>query len=375
MTFSSLRIASVSDIHLGNPRNEAQFIIDNFYKAFPKNAETAKLDVLILAGDVYDRLLNLPQEESHQIDNWIIYVLKLAKLYDIELWIVRGTNSHDRDQSKRFVLLNESHGIGAKLVYRDVLDIVWMERWGINVLFVPDEWNGNNPAKTLEDVYEMMAERNIVKVDFAVMHGQFEYQLPPVVKAPKHDSQAYLSIVRYFIFIGHVHTFTQNERIIAQGSFDRICHGEEGPKGHVRVIVRAEDDYEVEFVENEGARIFKTIDCKDLDLDAAEEVINKVLEKVPPFSHIRVRANKGSPLLQAEPHYTQKNNLIHWIFEANKDKALILERQEALQEAIAYTPVQLTRDNIEQLTIGKFAKMNLLPDVCERALQKLQELR
>lgn len=55
MIFSSLKIASISDVHLGNPRNEAQFIIDNLYRAFPRNADTASLDVLVIAGDFYDR--------------------------------------------------------------------------------------------------------------------------------------------------------------------------------------------------------------------------------------------------------------------------------------------------------------------------------
>lgn len=375
MIFSSLKLASISDIHLGNPRNDASFIINNLYKAFPRNAKTASLDVLVIAGDVYDRLLTLPQEETHEIDKWIIYTLKLAKDYDIDIWLVRGTNSHDRDQSKRFVLLNDSLNIGANLYYRDVLDIVWMPKFGINVLFVPDEWLGNDPDKTLEQVYAEMADRGISKVDFAVMHGQFEYQLPAVVKAPKHSSQAYLAIVKYLIFIGHVHIFTQNDRIIAQGSFDRISHGEEGPKGHVVATVRSEDDFEIEFVENEGARTFKSIDCQDLDLAQCDELITEVVKNVEAFSFIRVRANKGNPILQAEKHYSDLNPLINWTFEPNKDSAKVLQQQLDLQKAVVYTPIVILRDNIEQLVANKLNEQNVSADVFERAMMKLKELR
>lgn len=375
MIFSSLKIASISDVHLGNPRNEAQFIIDNLYRAFPRNADTASLDVLVIAGDFYDRLLTLPQEESHQIDKVIIYLLRLCKDYDIELWIVRGTNSHDRDQTLRFVLLNELYSIGANLVYRDYLDIVWMPKFGINVLFVPDEWNGNDPDKTLEQVYQEMKIREISKVDFAVMHGQFEYQLPPVVKAPKHNSQAYLAIVKYLIFIGHVHIFTTNERIIAQGSFDRIAHNEEGPKGHVRAIVRAEDDFEIEFVENTGARIFKTVNCYDYDLKTCEELILEAARQIPEYSFLRVRADKGNPILQAEKHYTDNNPLLHWAFEPNKDSEKAIQKQIELQKAEIYTPILITHENIVDLVEDKLAARGVSQDVFQRAMIRLKELR
>lgn len=375
MIFSSIKIASISDVHLGNPRNEAQYIIDNLYRAFPRNAETASLDVLVIAGDFYDRLLTLPQQESHQIDQAIVYLLRLCKDYDIDLWIVRGTNSHDRDQTLRFVLLNEMYKIGANLVYRDYLDIVWMPKFGINVLFVPDEWNGNDPDKTLEQVYQEMKIRDISKVDFAVMHGQFEYQLPPVVKAPKHNSKAYLSIVKYLIFIGHVHIFTTNERIIAQGSFDRISHNEEGPKGHVRAIVRSEDDYEIEFVENIGARIFKTVNCYDHDLKTCEELILEAAGQVPEFSFLRVRANAGNPILQAEKHYTDLCPLLNWTFEPNKDSEKAIQKQIELQRAEIYIPVMINPDNIVELVEDRLSAKATSQDVFKRAMMRLNELR
>jgi hypothetical protein len=265
--------------------------------------------------------------------------------------------------------------IGANLVYRDHLDIVWMPKFGINVLFVPDEWNGNDPDKTLEQVYQEMKIRGITKVDFAVMHGQFEYQLPPVVKAPKHNSQAYLSIVKYLIFIGHVHIFTTNERIIAQGSFDRIAHNEEGPKGHVRATVRTEDDFEIEFVENTGARIFKTVNCHDYDLKTCEEIILEAAGQIPEFSFLRVRANKGNPILQAEKHYTDTNPLLHWTFEPNKDSEKAVQKQIELQKAQIYTPILITHENIVDLVEDKLAANGVSQDVFQRAMIRLKELR
>jgi DNA repair exonuclease SbcCD nuclease subunit len=235
---AEFRIASASDLHLGHSKNPPEEMVERLKNAFPRNAETAKLDVIVLAGDVYDHLLNLPHESVSIIDEWIIYMLRLCKSMDIQLWVLRGTPSHDRDQSQRFVLLNDMLKIGCDILYVDELKVVWMPKFGIHVLFVPDEWT-DDANKTLEEVHLLMKMAGITKVDYAIMHGQFEYQLPPVVKAQKHSSEAYLKIVDKLIFIGHVHLFSRNDRIIAQGSFDRISHGEEGPKGHVRAIVRA----------------------------------------------------------------------------------------------------------------------------------------
>src|SRR5690606_24238089 len=103
---------------------------------------------------------------------------------DVAVRVLEGTPSHDREQSKRFVVINESVGkIGADLVYIDELSIRYEERFDMNLLFVPDELN-HDPNITLAQVQELMAERNLEKVDFAFMHGQFEYQLPSHVKAP-----------------------------------------------------------------------------------------------------------------------------------------------------------------------------------------------
>ncbi len=374
MIYSELRIAALSDIHLGHRRTPTSLIAANLKAAFPFNAETAKLDVIVLAGDVFDRLLNLPQDEVEIIEDVVMHFLKLSATYGIDLWMVEGTPDHDRKQSRLFVKINRMYDVGASLTYVEKVDIVYFPKFGVNVLFVPDVAN-DTAEKTLAQVHELLRIHKLDKVDYAVMHGQFEYQLPPVVKAQKHSSDAYLSLVKYLIFIGHVHQHNKKERILPPGSFDRLTHGDEyPPKGHLRCVVRAEDDYEVLFVENKGAKIYKTIDCTALDLQAAMQKVKDQTLNLPDYSDVRIRAEKGHPILMHVDEFQREYNLFHWEAQADLSEEEINIKQAAETEE-TYVPVAITRDNISEMLIDSMLSRNADPEIMALAEQKFMEIR
>lgn len=374
LTKSELRIAATGDLHFGHARHSKEEMIERFKRQFPRDATTAKLDVISIEGDIYDHLLSLPHESVPIIDEWIIWLLRLCKALDIQLWILRGTPSHDRDQTQRFEILNASLSIGCDLIYVDELKIIWMPKFGINVLFVPDEWNDSSD-KTLEEVHQLLRIAGISKVDYAIMHGQFEYQLPPVVKAQKHSSEAYLKIVDKLIFINHVHLFSKNDRIVAPGSFDRISHGEEGAKGHVRAIVRASDDYELEFVETKDAKIFKSINCRGLSFDDSHDKVMADSKDLPDGSHVRVVADIGNPILMSIATYEKERPYYTWtgLAKTDEDKSIV-QQTELLQSKEEYIPIEITRENVEKLVLDSMLSKNISMDLIELARDKLSEL-
>lgn len=374
LTQTEFRIAATGDLHFGHVRHSKEEMILRFKAKFPRNAETARLDVISLGGDIYDHLLSLPHEAVPIIDEWIIWLLRLCKALDIQLWVLRGTPSHDRDQGKRFEILNETLNIGCDLLYVDELKIIYLPRFGINVLFVPDEWNDSS-EKTLEEVHQLMRISGITKVDYAIMHGQFEYQLPPVVKAQKHSSEAYLKIVDKLIFINHVHLFTRLDRIIAPGSFDRISHGEEGPKGHVRTIVRASDDFELEFIETENAKIFKSIHCRGLTYDESHEKVMAESEYLPDGSHVRIVADIGNPILLSVGTYEKERPQYIWnaLAKTDEDKTLI-QQTELLQSKEEYIPIEINRDNVEKLVLDSMLSKNINPEIIKIAERKFADM-
>lgn len=291
MSRQSICMAWISDIHLAHPRTDTYHIIENLRAAFPDNEETGKLDILFFAGDVFDRLMNLPQDEVDAIQDWIADILRICSKRDIVVRVLEGTPSHDWRQSKQFVNVNNSLGVPADLKYVDTLSIEIFEKFGgLSVLYVPDEWNAD-ASVTWKQVCELLSIHGLDQVDVACMHGSFDYQLP-IESVKNHDSEKYLSIVRYYIGIGHVHIRTEKAgTILAQGSFDRLSHGEENAKGHYRAIITPEGKRHW-FVENTGARIYKTLDCRNLTVEETLALLVEY-EECPDKSNFRLMISRG----------------------------------------------------------------------------------
>ncbi len=373
MTVSSveLKTATVSDIHLGHPRTETALIAQNLKDAFPYNAETAMLDVIFFAGDVFDSLLSLPQDEVALIDDVILYFLRLCKHYNILFVVLEGTPSHDRGQSKRFEILNKTHKVGCNLHYVDDLEIRYFEEINSHILFVPDEWG--TAEKTLQAVHGLLQAHGLSKVDYAVMHGQFEHQLPEFVPAQKHILSEYLAIVDKLIWIGHVHIFSQKERCIAQGSFDRLSQNEEHAKGHVRCTIRSRDDWEVKFVENKNAKSFVTIDCKGLELADSIKKVEEAIVDLRDKSYVRVSAEANNPILQSIKHYETLYSNLNWDAHQKVDKVNKSQAKSILEEKL-FVPVQITPSNIARLVEDRIKIISKDAELNELARTKILEL-
>lgn len=366
-----LNIAVLSDIHLGHKRNPTKEIIKNLKKALPDNHETAALDIIFLAGDVFDNLLSLNEDDIWDIKIWVDGLLRICKKHDILLRVLKGTPSHDWDQPEVFVSLNETGQIGCDLQYIRELSIEYIKRFDINVLYIPDEWN-TTAEKTLVQTKELIHAKGLQQVDFAIMHGQFEYQLPPVVKAPKHDSVAYLALVKYLIFIGHVHMFSSFMRIYAQGSFDRLRHNEEEAKGHLRAKINRDGEYTVKFVETINAKKFCTIDCGYL---STEQTLNKLSEfiktnKIPEHSFLRIKAESTHPL------FVNMEELIRYFPKYKWEKKAIKEdiTIENNDTEIAYIPITITKENISALLIERLTNKQVNLATLDSAKEILKEV-
>lgn len=366
-----LNIAAISDIHLGHRRNHAREIVKNLYRALPDNAQTGALDLLVLVGDVFDNLLTAPADALVEVDLWFAYLLRLCAKHSIVLRILEGTRSHDWLQSERFNTLERMLQTGCNMRYVKTIDIEYIEPLDIHVLYVPDEANPTT-EETLKEVHALLRAKGLNQVDFAFMHGQFEYQLPPVVKAPKHNAEEYLKIVRYLIFIGHVHLYSNYDRIYAQGSFDRLAHGQEEPKGHLRARVSPNGEYEVTFVENEGAMRFVTINCIGLDLEQTLQAVAKVAQGLPEGSHVRLECQPDNPILTNMELLIRTWPLLNWSKLVPSE-----ERREEVtesEEEFVYMPITLTRENLGGMLMARIAQRGVPEAVLDAAQDILKEL-
>jgi hypothetical protein len=335
--------------------------------------------MLVLVGDVFDHLLTFESDEASLIDLWIARLLRLCLKFDVMVRVLEGTPSHDRKQSVRFRTNQEKlekSGLGlVKMKYVEELSIEYIEEFGIHVLYVPDEW-GLTTLDTFDQVQKLLEEHQLEQVDFAFMHGMFEYQCgynAPNMEKMTHNSFAYHAIVKHLIFIGHVHTFSRNDRIIAQGSFDRLAHGEEEAKGFVRAVVNPTGDYQIEFIENETATRFVTVACTHDD--AADNLIeiDRRVRDLPVESFVRVKALKNNPILSNMTVIRERWPQFHWSnlsedTEQKKPSDVILDHKSV------YIPLQINRQNIEEIVGKRLSVRNYDPDTVQRCLNNLHEI-
>jgi hypothetical protein len=283
----------ISDIHLGSCQNKASQIIKNLLLYFDNYQNTHKLDILFLAGDVFERLLEFPSPDSTEIIFWVHRIISFCREYSIKLRVLEGTPSHDWKQSKIFETINLLSPVQADVRYIDKLSIEHMPDFNLYIIYVPDEWSESS-EETFQQAKKQLADFGITHADIAIMHGLFTYQLPfASVKNFAHSETQWLSIVKYFISIGHIHTFSVFDRIVAQGSIDRHAHGEEEPKGGVLFNIHPTELSRFRFIENKCAAIFKTINIKVETIEEVISLISKKTQKWPKNSNCRLRAKKG----------------------------------------------------------------------------------
>ena len=275
-----------SDIHLGHLKTPTKHIIASF-KSTILSEKNKDIDVLFISGDLFDRLLDLNTKEVHFIIEFFNYLLSYCTHNDIKLRILEGTPSHDWQQSQLLVKLNEIRTQKCDLVYHKVLDIEYIESLNKHVLYIPDEWT-NSHSELEKQIIQKLAEHHITKVDIAILHGQFKYQFG---NKPYHgfyfQEDYFFSLVKGYIHIGHYHVFSTCDRIIANGSLERLVHGEESPKGYVLV---QNNDYI--FIENTHAYTYKTINIRS---NTTLEQLDKIIQKYPKNSHIRLAMSKEHP--------------------------------------------------------------------------------
>lgn len=346
----SIRICCLSDLHLGHSNTPTTFILDNLNSVFKDSPEFGEYDIIFLAGDFFDTLMHLPDTNVLEIHLWITNFLRLCKKHNVILRVLEGTPSHDWKQSKLFHQLNGITRIECDVAYYDYLHIEFIESLGLSILYIPDEWN-TYCDDTWKDVTKLLKEHNLEKVDLIIMHGAFDYQFPKIASIDTHKSDRYLNIVNHLIFIGHVHTHSINDRIIAPGSFDRLKHNEEELKGCIEAVIKPDYSYEITFIENKNSKIYKTINCSNMTIDNTLKYLDKELEKLPQESFIRIEANKDDPILVSMD--TLKKSFPGIRFSTKISKTAETDSQNLIDLRNSYHPISITSVNIVDLLIER----------------------
>lgn len=366
-------ILSVSDVHLIHPKTPTMHIVNNFNRYVLNNDVLAGVRLFVIAGDFYDREGVFHDDDVQATIELVANIIKVCARLDIVLRVLKGTPWHDRDQSINFITMAKVLGLPVDVRYVETIEIETIESLGISVLYVPDEVNYDT-AVTLTQVRALMSSRGMEQVDYAVMHGLFDFQVPEVISPHiKHDTQAYLSMVKKNIVIGHDHHMQLNGRIGINGSFDRLAHNEEHPKGFLKIHAHPYGN-EWEFVENKGAMPYVTHKVYSDDLEASLEKLFKKVEKLPAGSHVRVLTTRANPMFNALASLKINFPLLHWKLESKEKKVAQISQTTLPRQK--HKPIAITKE-----TLPALIKENLVVDslgtsgfTMDDALTRLKEL-
>lgn len=288
----------ISDIHFGSNKNKTINIVSNlmlFFKEYHNILKTT--NVIFIPGDIYDKLLTVPSNDNIVSMEWLLNLARYCSKNGIKLRIMEGTPSHDNRQGVLLYTALKEKEINVDYKYIDTIEIEYMDEYNKNILYIPDEMH-HHADDTLNEVKSLMESKNLHQVDIAMMHGAFNYQIPVIELPSMHNAQEYLSLVKYYISIGHVHNHSVYKRILAQGSFDRLSHGEEEAKGGIYVSIK-NGESSFMFLENKNAMIFKTISIGTEDLQEAINIVKESLINVPKESYIRLAVKEDNPIIKS----------------------------------------------------------------------------
>lgn len=366
-----LKIASFYDIHLGHHRTTTEHIIEGFNKILDDEVELSTWDIIAFPGDLFDRALMLTHQSLGDILMFFSRLLKKCEKHDITILVLEGTPGHDWKQSKvfKFVLdaIKEHQPLKVDLHYVDKLCVEYLPKFGINVLYVPDEWN-TDVQDTYDEAVQAIHARGLEQVDFCLFHGAFNYQIDANLNPKAHNEDLWCSLVKYYIFAGHVHFRSQYKNILVGGSFDRLAHGEEQDKGWVTCEIKEDGEHEIIFHENPHATKYITVDVRGKEPEEVLNLVKETCKELPPQSHIRLFTYDRDAINDATKHLKNEYPLIFFTIKVDKKE----KQQRTLKIApTKFESIDLNPENIQRIVLDK---LNQLPNVdADKVLNHLQK--
>lgn len=371
------RWAVISDIHLGHKQNSCQKMVDALNEAIIFSGLIKRIQVLVLAGDVFERLLELNHPDIPIIDLWIAGLLQVCRTNNVALRVLNGTESHDRNQSERFETIRQILGLDdMNYKYIHDMEVEYMANLDTHVLYIRDRGEGRPAQETYTEALEHMRAKGVHKVDVAVMHGMFEYQMPMGQSQYEgvHCQAQYEAIVNANIYIGHVHTHSRNGKVVAQGSFDRLKHSEEEPKGFV------ECEYingvpHVHFIENKQARHYRNIYTYGMNVEETIAHVDEHVKDLNPDACVCIEAEKSHPIFTNMAELTLRYPTFTWSKRPKDKNTQALNEVEPETDLIEWHPIHVSATNIEEIMMKRVAAHGLSEQDHNFIRSKIQELK
>jgi hypothetical protein len=378
-----IKTLCVNDIHLGHPTTPTSRIVENLQREFNRKT-LLDVDILCIPGDIYEKQIRLSDPDTDVIYSWMYQLLRDCAITNTLLRVLHGTHSHDFNQARLFETINVDSEFNCDVRYVNELSIEHIPQFNIHILYIPDEWRGSC-KQTQKEVEDLMYEMDLDMVDISLMHGFFSWQTPD---KNVHDENFYSSITRYYVNIGHVHTYSEWKNIRAPGSFDCTRHGETYPKGYMGYQFDTSIPYDVyyTFYENKYATQYKTVRVGSCNTKSeVENEVNYVISEwrnaypnvvLRPLLFVKVVYNPIQDFEDIFISFKERYKaMITWSF-VKEEVIRVVESVEVQESAFEPTPLTETtiigvyEDLLSAISgVDRSAVMNVVTDT-KRRLEK-----
>lgn len=335
-----------TDQHCLHPHTPTRHILGNLDQFYYKELNLDEVDFNILTGDFFHDLAPANDPNMMLCQRWIKKHLQICHDKKVHVRILEGTSSHDWGQPEVFDILKPKDTPYIK--YINTLSIEYIPELDINVMYVPDNFGHKSTELIYEDALKLLAGAGLKQVDFILLHGGFDYQLPPIANknGSLYDSVKWSALAKKAIFSGHIHKPSHKLNIYCGGSFDRTAFGEMHPKGGYK-FWWGKDDFKAEFWENKNALIYdKILINREMGAKEIQRELNNYLSKNPPKNtHIRLVGGLASITGSLINDYKEQYPQYH--FDLDNVKEDNIEVDDTLYTPEMYKGVSLTKLNLQ----------------------------
>lgn len=322
---NNLNIIHTGDLHFNHPKVSTSHIVENVEKyIFGLLPDT---DLLILAGDTFESLLHMNNEDVLVVMDFFSELYRLCEKHNVIIRMLKGTGSHDRDQMKIWERLHKRSKFKCDVKYFDQVTIEYIDKLDIRVVYIPEDVPYHNSDKIITHIKELYDISGWDLCDLIIGHGFFDFTLPPMKHQPRivFKLKQFKNIIKPNgkICFGHVHTRSIYETMVLYcGSFDRLRHNEEEPKGFWYI-----EKNKPNFIENKDAIKFKTYDYSGReDIENLMDEFKAELDRYPKNTLAYVRVIHEDLKLRHILHkMTEKYPYLRYQHQSKKeDKAIAL---------------------------------------------------
>lgn len=253
MTYSFIEI---SDVHHGaKPHEEMReefYAEGGFFDVLDAAVEDDDFIGVAICGDWFDKKLDMNDPRAKLAVSIVIDIASRLAARGKYMIVLRGTYTHDLHQ------LDVFRDLQLMMPNFRLVNHAEVVQFGpLKTLVIPEEYPADD-----EEYYRGFFSK---KYDLILGHGFFDFNCfdandaeKSLPKMPVFEADVVKKLAPITIF-GHDHTHKNYEgKIWYAGSFSRLCHGEEAPKGFLYVEWDKKKP-SVTFVENEAAPRYVTV--------------------------------------------------------------------------------------------------------------------